>query len=458
MPRTPPVWLLVLMTAIGPFRMQIVVPAIPGLTAALGAAPAEAQLTLTVYLGGVAAGQRLHGPLSDRFGRRPVAIVGLAVFLAASAAGAVSGSIGRLVAWRGAQALGACSGVVLARAIIRDCQPRDQAASVMAYVFMGMTVAPMLAPLVGALLDERFGWRALMAPPAVAGLALLAAVLLCLPETLPREAKAAQGGFGSVASASLGLLCTPAFLVYAGCFAASSAVFFAFIGGAPFVVVTGLGLPPTAYALGFMLLSAAYATGNFVTARLARRLGTLRLLAAGTALTFLAAALALALVLFRPPGLPNLFVPAMLMALGNGVAQANAMAAAVSVRPQAAGAASGLSGAIQMSAAAVATVTVAALETGSGVATAALMSPRRPSARRSWCSGVDSLRTKAERLWVQALPAAPESRSGSTFSEASAPRHIAPRSSANTKSSSAGTESQAFCRISASSWPGPQPA
>jgi DHA1 family bicyclomycin/chloramphenicol resistance-like MFS transporter len=372
-PRTPPAWLLVLLTAIGPFSMQILVPAIPGLAGTFDATPAEAQLTLTVYLLGVAAGQLLYGPLSDRYGRRPMAIAGLVVFLAASAAGTLAGSIGGLVAGRGAQAVGACSGMVLARAIIRDCYPRDRAASVMAYVFMGMTVAPMLAPIVGALLDERLGWRALMALPGLAGLAILAAVLLRLPETLPREAGVAHGGFGAVAAASLGLLRAPAFLVYAGCFATSSAVFFAFIGGAPFVVVEGLGLPPTAYALGFMLLSVAYAAGNFVTARLAMRIGALRLLSAGTAVTFLAAALALALVLSRPPHLLNLFGPAMLMALGNGVAQANAMAAAVSVRPQAAGAASGLSGAIQMSAGAVATVIVAALETGSGVATAALM-------------------------------------------------------------------------------------
>ena len=371
MPRAPPAWLLVLLTALGPFSMQILVPAIPGLAGTFGVAPAEAQLTLTVYLIGVAAGQLLYGPLSDRYGRRPMAIAGLVVFLAASAAGTFAGSIGGLVAGRGAQAVGACSGMVLARAIIRDCYPRDRAASVMAYVFMGMTVAPMLAPIVVALLDERLGWRALMALPGLAGLAILAAVLLRLPETLPREGGVAHGGFGAMVAASLGLLHTPAFLVYARCFATSSAVFFAFIGGAPFVVVAGLGLKPTAYALGFMLLSVAYAAGNFVTARLATRMGALRLLSAGTAVTFAAAALAL--VLLRPPHLLNLFGPAMLMALGNGVAQANAMAAAVSVRPQAAGAASGLSGAIQMSAGAAATVLVAAVETGSGVATAALM-------------------------------------------------------------------------------------
>lgn len=369
----PPAWLLVLLTAIGPFSMQILVPAIPALGASFGAAPAAAQLALTLYLVGVAAGQLLYGPLSDRYGRRPMAIAGLALFLAASVLSTVAGSIGELVAGRFVQAVGACSGMVLARAIIRDCWPRDRAASVMAYVFMGMTVAPMAAPVAGALLDEGFGWRALLAVPALAGALLLALTLARLPETLRREAGAGPGGFGGVVAASLGLLRTPAFVVYAGCFAASSAVFFSFVGGAPFVVVDGLGLPPVAYALGFAVLSLAYAVGNFVTARFAVRLGALRLLRLGTAVTFAAGAAALVLVLARPPGMLNLFGPAVLMALGNGVAQANAMAAAVSVRPQAAGAASGLSGALQMSAGAAATVVVAALESGSGVATAGMM-------------------------------------------------------------------------------------
>lgn len=263
--------------------------------------------------------------------------------------------------------------MTLARAMIRDCYPRDRSASVMAYVFMGMTVAPMVAPIVGAVLVERFDWRVLMAVPGIAGLFLLVAVVARLPETLRHEPGTHRGGFGSVVAASIGLLRSPAFGVYAGCFATSSAVFFAFIGGAPFIVVRGLGLPPSTYGIAFILLSFSYAAGNFVTARLAVRMGALKLLSAGTALTFVSALLAFALVSLRPPHILNLFGPATLMALGNGVAQANAMAAAVSVRPQAAGAASGLAGAIQMSAGAAATVVVAALETGSGTATTALM-------------------------------------------------------------------------------------
>ncbi|WP_439580076.1 multidrug effflux MFS transporter [Elioraea sp.] len=367
----PPAWILVALTSIGPFSLQILLPSLPGLAVSFAVPPGTAQLALTFYLVGVAVGQLFYGPLSDRFGRRPFALTGLALFLVASAGAAAAGSIFWLIAGRMLQAVGACSGMVLARAMIRDCYPRDRAASVMAYVFMGMTVAPMVAPAIGGLIDEALGWRAIFGLNAVVGAVLLAAVALRLPETLATPQR--LPGIAGFLRANLPLLRRPAFLVFAGSFATSSGVFFTFLAGAPFVVVNGLGLPPTAYGVAFIVISLAYAGGNFVTARLAQRLGVARLLIAGTAVTFLGAALSLLAVLVLPLSLAVVFGPPMLMALGNGVAQANAMAGAVSVRPKLAGTASGLSGAIQMAFGALMTVLVGATETGTGVATAVCM-------------------------------------------------------------------------------------
>lgn len=367
----PAAWLLVALTSIGPFSLQIVLPALPGLAIGFAVAPGTAQLALTFYLAGVALGQLLYGPLADRYGRRPFALAGLALFLLASAGSAAAPSVAWLILGRMVQAVGACSGMVLARAMIRDCYPRERAASVMAYVFMGMTVAPMVAPAIGAAIEEWLGWRAIFGLTAIAGAALLAATAARLPETL--AAPQHLPGIAGFLRANLALARRPAFAVYAGSFASTSGVFFAFLAGAPFVVVNGLGLPPTAYGLAFVVVSLSYAGGNFITARLAQRLGVVRLLSLGTAVTFLGTALALAAALALPPSLVVLFGPAMLMALGNGVAQANAMAGAISVRPKLAGTASGLSGALQMAFGAVMTVLVGATETGSGVATAAFM-------------------------------------------------------------------------------------
>jgi len=370
-PQAPPTWLLVALTSIGPFTLQILVPSLPGLARLFGVGAASAQLALTGYLAGVAIGQLLYGPLSDRYGRKPLVVAGLVVFLAASLGAALATSVAGLILGRIAQAVGGCSGMVLARAMIRDCFPRDRSASVMAFVLAGMTAAPMLAPVIGGVIDETLGWRAILLLTAVAGAGLFAAVLLRLDETLP--APYPLPGIAGFLRANLGLLRLPDFLLFAGAFSASSGVFFSFLGGAPFVAVEGLGLAPTTYGVAFAVVSVAYAGGNMVTARLAQRLGIGRLLRFGTTVTFLGAALALGLVLVRPPSLLNLFAPALLMAVGNGIAQANALAGAVSVRQTLAGTASGLAGAMQMGFGALATVAVAAMETGSGVATAAVM-------------------------------------------------------------------------------------
>jgi DHA1 family bicyclomycin/chloramphenicol resistance-like MFS transporter len=221
------------------------------------------------------------------------------------------------------------------------------------------------------LLDQALGWRAIFALTAVVGAALLAAVAARLPETLAASQR--LPGIAGFLRANLALARRPAFAVFAGSFATSSGVFFSFLAGAPFAVVNGLGLPPTAYGVAFVMISLAYAGGNFVTARLAQRFGVARLLLAGTAVTFLGAALSLVSVLVLPLSLAVVFGPPMLMALGNGVAQANAMAGAVSVRPKLAGTASGLAGAVQMAFGALMTVLVGMTETGTGVATAAFM-------------------------------------------------------------------------------------
>jgi DHA1 family bicyclomycin/chloramphenicol resistance-like MFS transporter len=364
-----PVWLLVALTAIAPFTMQVLVPSVPGLARQPGGDAAA--LAISLYLVGVAVGQLIYGPLSDRYGRRPTMLVGLAAYLAASTFAVLAPSVGWLVVARVFQAMGACAGMVLARAIIRDIYPREQAASVLGYVTMGMAVAPMLSPIFGAQADAALGWRATMALCLLAGLPLLAVTAARLRETLP--APAALPGLRGFVRQFGALMVLPAFRFYAVAFALSAGMFFAFMAGAPHVAVTGLGLSPTAYAIAFALISIAYAAGNFLAGRLSRRLGTWRMVQLGTAVSTLGAIAALAAELALPPHILNLHLPMALVAMGNGMTGPNLIAAAVSVRPDLAGTASGLLGALQMAFGAAVTWVVGRWEGGSGVLTAAMM-------------------------------------------------------------------------------------
>jgi DHA1 family bicyclomycin/chloramphenicol resistance-like MFS transporter len=363
-------WLLVVMTGLGPFSMQILIPALPRMAVDLGVPYGIAQLTLTLYLIGVALGQLLYGPLADRFGRRPVMLGALTLYLVASALSAFAPSMPWLGIGRVAQAMGACSGMVLGRAIIRDVWPRDQAASRIGYVVMAMTLAPMLAPMVGALIEERFGWRSSMVACLLFGAPLLLAVWLRLPETL-REPQPLPGLRG-MGLAYMSLLRLPAFRWIAAVGAASTGVFFAFMAGAP-RVAEAMGHTPRDYATAFLAISVCFAGGSWMAGRFSARMGLARMLSAGLWIIILGAGVMLAVQLFLPHSLMGFFLPMALVALGNGISLPNAVAAAISVRPERAGTASGLLGAMQMGFGALMTLVNGAFETGAGVASALVM-------------------------------------------------------------------------------------
>lgn len=359
------------MTGLGPFTMQILIPSLPMLAAALAVPYATIQLTLTLYLVGVALAQLVYGPLSDRYGRKPLLLGGLVLYLLGSVAAALAPSATWLIAARVAQAVGGCAGLVLGRAMIRDSYPREQAASVLGYVSTAMAVAPMLSPIIGSLLHEHLGWRASMVACLLFGLPLLLVVRARLPETLAQPAP--LPGLGGMLGAYVQLLRIPAFRAYCGITACATSMFFSFAAGGPVVVVQGLGHAPTRYALAMMLVSIGWSCGTFTAARLVARLGTARMLRTGTAITTLAGLVALALPLLAPPSLLSFFLPMAVVAIGNGMTQPSAVAAAISVRPNLAGTASGLIGALQMGAGALATVLAGVTEGGSGIATGAWM-------------------------------------------------------------------------------------
>ncbi|MEM1363988.1 MAG: multidrug effflux MFS transporter, partial [Pseudomonadota bacterium] len=348
--------LLVLIVSTSPLTMHIYLPSLPGMAIDLQATDAQLQLTLSVYLFTVANAQLIIGPLSDRFGRRRILLVGLLIFLLATLACRFATSIEGLIIARGFQAVGGCAGMVLGRAIVRDISTRQTAASLLGYVTMGMAVAQMMGPAIGGLLDGLYGWRASFDLLFALGLALLIACLVLLPETNLKP----QTSFApdALVRQHLDLGGQPRFWAFALTGALASAIFFAFLGGGPLIAQRELGLSPVTYGLYFGFLAGGYAIGNFFAGRYSEKVGGERMILIGNLLSLFAmATLALLfLVGFAHP--LSLFAPMMLSSLANGLCLPNTFSGALSVRPDLAGTASGLAGWLQVMVGAAATVLV----------------------------------------------------------------------------------------------------
>ena len=339
--------LLVAMAGVSSLSLNILVPAIPSLVTKFAADPGSVQLTISLYIMGLALAQLVFGPLSNRFGRRGVVLTGLALASIASTSAIFAGGIASLVGWRLLQSLGASSGQTIGRAIIRDLYERDRAASMIGLVTSVVVLMPMAAPLIGGILDTLFGWQSIFVfSAAVSGLVLAWAVI-ALPET--RKIDAFPGERNRLAADLRALAASPRFFGYALCAGLGSAPFFSFLGGAPHVVVSMLGRTSAEYGLWFFIPSFGFMAGNFVVSRLATRLGIDAMIWWGIAFTVAGALLNLVVYIALPGWeMATIFLPQIIIGLGNGLLLPTAVAGAVSIRPQVAGTASGMTGFIQM--------------------------------------------------------------------------------------------------------------
>src|SRR3954447_20022703 len=336
--------LLVAMTGVAPISLYLLVPALPVLATTFGRDISIAQMTVSLYMVGIACSQIIMGPLSDRFGRRPVLLAGLGLMVAASAGCIFAESLPQLIAARFLQALGGATGMVVSRAIIRDLYSRERVGAMISLVIAVMMIAQMLSPLTGGLMETAFGWRAIFYVITAASLLIAVAIAVALPET--RRDRVEAGGFrGDVGS----LFKSRTFVSYMLCQVLASQIIFTFAGGGPYIVVTQMGRSSAEYGAWFATSGFAYLIGNLFCVRFAPRHSLEKLIWFGLAIQFAGSLLNL---LWGFTGLNQapswLFGTQMLVMFGNAFVMSNAAAGAISVRPEAAGTASGAMGFLQM--------------------------------------------------------------------------------------------------------------
>lgn len=340
--RTPPkIATLILLAGLSALTMNIFLPSLPGMADYFGVSYGLMQQSVPLYLALSAGLQIVIGPISDRFGRRKVLIGSLVLFLIATVGTLLAPTAGVFLAFRMAQAVIA-SGMVLSRAVVRDMVADEKAASMIGYVTMGMSLVPMIGPVIGGMLDDAYGWKANFALLLGLGIGVLALVWADLGETaaLRRTSLVAQ------IRTYPALLTSRRYWGYTLAAAFASGCFFAYLGGAPFVGDRIFHLSSTHVGTLFALTAIGYAAGNFVAGRYSVRVGMNRMVLLGTLVTSFGLSL-LALLTWAGLSGPTVFFGlTVFMGLGNGICLPNANAGMLSVKPELAGTASGLGGAI----------------------------------------------------------------------------------------------------------------
>jgi len=269
-------FVLGMLAAFAPLAIDMYLPALPVMAADLAGDAAGAQKTVAAYFLGVALGQLVYGPLTDRLGRRGPLFVGVAVFVAASLACAMSADMSQMIGLRFLQALGGCAGMVVTRAVVRDLADRIDPVTLMGRLMLVMGVAPILAPLLGTVVAAWFGWRAIFLFLALFGALAAVMVVLLLPETHAPERRIRRTP-REIMSDYLGLLADRRFAAPALAGAGAIAGMFAYIAGSPAVFMGVHGIGPQAYALWFGVNAAAVIAGGQVAGPLAARIGAARL-------------------------------------------------------------------------------------------------------------------------------------------------------------------------------------
>jgi len=337
----PDVFTLVALAGIGAMAMNIYLPSMPAMVSYFETSPAKVQLTVSLFLAFNAVFQLVIGPLSDRYGRRPIMLSGLVIFCFASLACLLAPTIESFLVARVFQAA-VVTGMILSRAAVRDMFSTDKAASMIGYVTMGMAIVPMFAPALGGWMEKFYGWQASFVTLLVFGILVLILAYFKFTETNQNRQPSVVAQFRAYPE----LLSSRRFWGYVIAAATCSGAFFAYLGGAPFVGSAIFGLKEAELGAYLSTPAIGYFIGNFISGRYAVRVGVNKMIIGGSFLAVTGMGLNLILFTFGSPG-PMVFFGLMIaMGLGNGMCLPNAMSGMMSVRPHLAGSATGIGGTI----------------------------------------------------------------------------------------------------------------
>lgn len=390
--RVPSIATLVALTAMMPLGMHLLVPGLLSMARDLAVPVPTVQLAITLYMIAVAVAQLVYGPISDQFGRRGPLLSGIVVFLIGSLVCATAASASLLLLGRVIQGIGACTGVVLGRAMVRDVYPADRAAAVLAYISMALVAFSALSPLIGGALLAWWNWRMPFFLTA-AGAAVMFAIALRLPETL-HGATRLQGLSPLLRDFGV-LLRMPAFVVPASAVALSNLGFYAFVANAPVMAEEIYGIPPQRYGFYFALLPIGFCLGSFLSTRAIPLLGLERAAIWGVAGTAIFACVMLGAAVLTGLGATALFLFVGAVNVATAISLPALTVCGMSANRNLIGAASGLIGFLQMAAGAGATQVIAYAYDGTVVPVSALL-----AASTTLAAAV----LLADRRWRQAPP------------------------------------------------------
>jgi MFS transporter, DHA1 family, multidrug resistance protein len=352
--------LLAFLTMIGPLSTDIFLPSMPTMVRVFATTPVAIQATLTVYFIGFALAQLIYGPISDRIGRRPVLLGGLAAYTVASFICVISPSVDTLVAARFLQAVAAAAPVILGRTIVRDIHSGVRAGQLLAVMASIMGVVPIIAPAFGGFLETHFGWQSSFWVMTASGIVAAAIVAFALPETI-RAPRAETLSLSSILRSYAIVARNPVFRAYAAFVCCAYAGLILYVGVSSFIVQGRYGLSPVGYGLTFALGAAAFILGTYLGRVIAG--GSTLHRAVGIGATFLAVGGALLPVgiAFGPGNVAEFVVPIAIFMTGIGIIIPQSLAAALTPFPERAGAASSLIGFLHMGTAAIVLMVTGAL-------------------------------------------------------------------------------------------------